>query len=101
MHNGDHVAILSQRLALYEQSKMKNPSLRISGKIRNWSPAGDTLTDACANLHVWTPTHISVIEEKVHRKFVIISCPVDLYLVTCFLMNVLTIIDCIVSEEGQ
>ncbi|MDA8277721.1 MAG: hypothetical protein M0Z45_05955 [Actinomycetota bacterium] len=48
MHNGDHLEILAQRQALYEKSKTKNPSRWISGKIRNWSPAGDTWTTPSA-----------------------------------------------------
>ncbi len=48
MHNGGHIEILAQRQALYEKSKMKNPSRWISGKIRNWSPATDTWTTPSA-----------------------------------------------------
>ena len=44
MHNGDHIEILAPQQALYEQSKMKNPSRWISGMTPNWSPATDTWT---------------------------------------------------------
>ncbi|MEX6430499.1 MAG: hypothetical protein ACYCWN_13670 [Ferrimicrobium sp.] len=41
-HNGEDVAILANRVRVYEEAKAKNPKRWIKGNTRNWEPVAST-----------------------------------------------------------